>query len=272
MNGVAEATKAVALSGIKFVGTSIDTSGNILEATGTIVKGSSEGIGKALGQITEGTGKLVNKTTDTLGESVNIIKNIFSVTNTYIVNYNIKLNAILHAKTQSDMEAMNVKNAKTKEQWRSIYVELQEFDNGLKGQSEEVKNIVNIIIKFMIFEKLLVKQLSIKHILGAGYVMDCVKKVIKEGDNTTSKLTNINTRIQTPTWWDKIQGLIGNEVRWASRCPEIKSPVSKLGGSRIKKKRKNLTKKSIKRRKSLHKNKRSKTLHKNKRRKTNRRK
>ena len=254
--------KGVAKSTFKVVEKSIDATGTAVDATSAIVRVSSEG-----------TAQLINSTSKGLAESIGVIENIFSVSNTYIDKYNQKLKR----KHSNDAEAQIKKDDLTKQKWDEIYNNLNSFNineiTGTPDEKKEIEAIVNSIIDFMIFQKLLVNQLSIKHIMGAGYVLKCIRGVINTTfthDEKIQKLNSIKERIEKPPPIHKLKGLFGDEVRWADRCPELPTPMAKpelptpmakLGGSCVKKSKKRIRKtlrKKTNRRKTLRKTKRRK--------------
>jgi hypothetical protein len=266
-----ESTGKLLETGVNFVGETSNATGITMGAVANIAKKSSHGVGVGVGSAVEGVGNVSKKATETLGEGIGIVGNLFKATNTYVEGYNDKL------KYEQDKNLTNLikQDELTKEKWDVVFNSVKEFNpeqliTEIEGERIEIESDLKEVIDFILYERLLFKQTSIKHILGAGYVIECIRKILEMKETPTNKrnkIAELKKRVTDPDWWTEFQGWAGNEVRWGKACPEV--PQAKLGGSKksIKKKRR----KTRKTRNKINKTKKS-AIRKKKNKKTNRRK
>jgi len=268
-----ESTGKLLETGVNFVGETSNATGRTMGAVANIFDESSHGVGVGVGSAVEGVGNVSKKATETLGEGIGIVENLFKSTNTYIEGYNDKLKYGIN----KELNELIKQDKLTKAKWEAVFKYVENFDpepliNGIEDKQikKEIESDIKIVIDFILYERLLIKKTSIKHILGAGYVIDCIRKILelKETPAKRKKIAELKKRVTNPGWWVKFQGwALGNEVIWGASCPEV--PQAKLGGSKksIKKKRR----KTRKTRNKINKTKKS-VIKKNKNKKTNRRK
>lgn len=285
---ITDSTKSLLETGVNLADSAGQGLGNVVEATGRFAMDAAPGLGSATGELAVGVSKSVNivstRAAGTLGEGIGIMENIFRLTNTYIEGYNAEL------KYRKDKELIDLieKDKLTKEKWYAVFKDLKGFKpesliDRIEGDENKqiksnIKDNIKIIIDFILYERLINNKTSIKHILGAGYVIDCIKKILEMEETPPTKeikIVALKNRVTKPDWWIQFRGwALGQEVRWGP-CREHQAS---LGGSKknIKKKRRKSRKTRNNTNKTNKNNKTNKTkksvIKKNKNKKTNRRK